>query len=599
MLTLLKLPSTCLALLFTSVLFSQQFSPLVDVQANPTETLHGPNNDVHGFLSVNDQLWFYGAFDQVNDVNLACVAFKTQFGFSKPGAFSFPEEVEAITHLLPFQDGAIGIAQILQHQYLIQYTNQNWIILDVKFNYGGVHATEVINDTVFVGGEFEEINDIFQPFWCEYHPEFGVNWNNSLVNAPIHSMKNSADQLYIGGDFTELEGEPTAYLARLSGSSWFRFPDGLNGAVNSIETHNGQVYLSGDFNAIYGQELDLSGLCKLDSDTFLQVQNQYPNWLDSHVNSIKSAGGKLFLSAELPEVETVVIDGGVWAHFTDFEMSDIKQHNGDFYACLPRGSYTGSFSETSVFKVNFAAQTFSQLKTDAMEYQLSAQGMFLRKKAGFGASPLGLSDDLARAGMIQEAAFCYSGIQNDAIVAAGSGGLDDQEAEDVKWAFGPFADYYHQSFFDQYSRVWKVTRAEIETHIAQIGQPGYVIPEAIFSYPGNGNTNNGESEVLAPFFDSNGNGLYEPWYGEFPEIRGDACITWLLHENDYSSLRAGVQLVQQAYVFTNSDHSMFENTLFLHTEMSNTSTHNIEDLTIGMFSDFDIGSLDANDSFYG
>ena len=599
MTTLLKLSSTCLALLFCTVLFSQQFTPLIATEADPVGISHGPNDDVYGFLTLDDQLWFYGAFDEVNGVSMPCVAFKNQFGFTQPGAFSFPEEVEAITHLEPFLDGAAGIAKVGQHEQLLFYQNGSWELSEIQFDGGGVEDLEVLGDRVFIGGEFEEMNGIWQPYWCEYHPEFGVNWNNSLVNAPIRCLKVSAGQLYIGGDFMELEGEASVHVALLNNSGWFRFPDGLDGPVKSFETFNGNLYLSGDFNSIYGEELNLLGICELDGDAFVEVQNNYPNWSNSRVSKMNAAGGKLFLSVNQPFEETVVIEDGVWTHFSDFELSHIKKYNGEFYACLPKGNYNGAFSETSVFKVNMAAQSFAQLKTDAMEYQFSAQGMFLRKKDSFGASPIGLSDDLAGAEMIQEAAFCYSGIQNDAIVAAGSGGLDDQEAEDVKWAFGPFAGYYNQEYFDHYSRVWRVSIEEIETHIAQIGQPGYVIPEAIFSYPGNGNSDNGEAEILAPFHDTNNNQIYEPWLGEFPEIRGDDCVTWLLHENDFSAQRAGVQLVQQAYVMNTTGEAKFENSLFIHTEMRNTSSYDLEDLSIGMYSDFDIGSLDANDSFYG
>ena len=48
-----------------------------------------------------------------------------------------------------------------------------------------------------------------------------------------------------------------------------------------------------------------------------------------------------------------------------------------------------------------------------------------------------------------------------------------------------------------------------------------MIPESIRDWPANGNS--AQDQFLAPFFDQNGNGYYEPEQGDYPDynITGD------------------------------------------------------------------------------
>ena len=76
---------------------------------------------------------------------------------------------------------------------------------------------------------------------------------------------------------------------------------------------------------------------------------------------------------------------------------------------------------------------------------------------------------------------------------------------------------------------FKITRSDVEEFVARYIRAGgsdltydqTMIPESILSWPANGNS--AQDQFLAPFYDQNGNGYYEPLQGDYPDynITGD------------------------------------------------------------------------------
>ncbi|MEO0403571.1 MAG: T9SS type A sorting domain-containing protein, partial [Bacteroidota bacterium] len=96
--------------------------------------------------------------------------------------------------------------------------------------------------------------------------------------------------------------------------------------------------------------------------------------------------------------------------------------------------------------------------------------------------------------------------------------------------------------------------------------------------------------------DANFNNLYEPELGDYPVIRGDVCVTWMVHDSEDGELaRAGIQMIHQAYT-VESDSDVIESTLFLHTIIHNTNL-NVYDLKVGLWADWDLGN--AADDYAG
>ena len=126
-----------------------------------------------------------------------------------------------------------------------------------------------------------------------------------------------------------------------------------------------------------------------------------------------------------------------------------------------------------------------------------------------------------------------------------------------------------------FDRVWKINRWEVEEFVLKYQDPNYTIPEVILSWPAHGNTADGYAQNLAPFHDSNSDGIYNPYDGDYPEfdldgtlacgdiIYGDQCIYWIINDvgNNQSSNALGIEVHMQAYAYLGGE--SINNTTFL------------------------------------
>ncbi len=71
-----------------------------------------------------------------------------------------------------------------------------------------------------------------------------------------------------------------------------------------------------------------------------------------------------------------------------------------------------------------------------------------------------------------------------------------------------------------YDRLFPISRIEVQEFVAwwdnQAEYPNYVIPKSIIDWPAHGNKALGQAYYLAPFFDVNGDGNYDPKQGDYP-----------------------------------------------------------------------------------
>jgi hypothetical protein len=100
---------------------------------------------------------------------------------------------------------------------------------------------------------------------------------------------------------------------------------------------------------------------------------------------------------------------------------------------------------------------------------------------------------------------------------------------------------------------------EISCHIANFNNPYYIMPDDIRTWPGNGDTSLGISQNLAPFVDLNGDNIYSPENGEYPLIKGDEAIFYIMNDiagshTETGGLPLGIEAHVMAYQFkqTNS-----------------------------------------------
>ena len=158
---------------------------------------------------------------------------------------------------------------------------------------------------------------------------------------------------------------------------------------------------------------------------------------------------------------------------------------------------------------------------------------------------------------------------------------------------GPVSETYTNTDKQKY-RVWKIQKSEIDYHITHYSDPGYEPVEAIATWPGNGNSEMGQAEQLAPYFDQNSDGVYDPLDGDFPLIRGDQSLFFIYNDGEqYHSETEGqpleIEIHANAYAFDNPNDSADFNTIYVHYDIHNRSENLYENTYVGIFNDFDLG----------
>ncbi len=160
-----------------------------------------------------------------------------------------------------------------------------------------------------------------------------------------------------------------------------------------------------------------------------------------------------------------------------------------------------------------------------------------------------------------------------------------------------------------YNKIWKLERNTInefnyEFALGNVTNGTYVIPTDILTWPAHGILNNAHN--LAPFIDTNNDGNYNPYDGDYPQIKGDQYLYWIFNDNlkthtETAGLPLGVEVHACAYAYAcpqlNDSDQVMNFTTFYQYKIINRSTTNYHEMYIGLWSDMDLGK--ATDDFVG
>ena len=158
---------------------------------------------------------------------------------------------------------------------------------------------------------------------------------------------------------------------------------------------------------------------------------------------------------------------------------------------------------------------------------------------------------------------------------------------------GPISAVYQPEDIARY-RVWKLNRPEIDYHISHYKDPNYEPIENIRTWPGNGKPDLGQALQLAPFFDQNNDGIYNPYEGDVPMIRGDQSLFFIFNDGRYPHTETlgrnmDVEIHGNAYAFDTPQDSALFNTIFVHYDIYNRSSRTYDSTFFGIRNDFDLG----------
>ena len=164
---------------------------------------------------------------------------------------------------------------------------------------------------------------------------------------------------------------------------------------------------------------------------------------------------------------------------------------------------------------------------------------------------------------------------------------------------------------EDYDKHFAITRQEVDEFIAWFNDnsayPDYTIPLSITNWPGNGI--DGDYQFLAPYFDNNDDGEYNPADGDYPRydidgnldcneddlIYGDQTLYWIFNDkgNIHSESGAdpiGLEIRAQAFAFATNDE--INNMTFYNYKIINKATIQLNDAYFGQWVDPDLGKYD-------
>jgi len=171
-------------------------------------------------------------------------------------------------------------------------------------------------------------------------------------------------------------------------------------------------------------------------------------------------------------------------------------------------------------------------------------------------------------------------------------------------------------FIYDFNKIWKVSCADIQQHLAGYQDNGIVDnPDAaLFGFPSQGNSffeqyNPGlplpfTPQGLAGFYDSTQDATYDPDKGEYPsmEVRGCALNrypeeqSWFVfhdravHPSSLAPLNMEIQA--QVFAYKTPQPSLLNNAVFVRYKLINRSDDLLDSCFVGIYSDFDIGNPD-------
>ncbi|HRK82103.1 MAG TPA: T9SS type A sorting domain-containing protein [Saprospiraceae bacterium] len=165
-------------------------------------------------------------------------------------------------------------------------------------------------------------------------------------------------------------------------------------------------------------------------------------------------------------------------------------------------------------------------------------------------------------------------------------------------------------YCSNWDRVWSVTSSEVEAHLSDFADNQQIdAPIAsIMQWPGRGNPRfealmgfplPNTHQGLAPFFDANSDGIYDPLAGDYPFVESVAHlpeqITWAVFNDQYrGNAHSGlpsmqVEIQRTAWAMRCEGNSPLNRTVFVSYKVINRGTELLDSLVMGLWHDFDLG----------
>ncbi|HOM65960.1 MAG TPA: T9SS type A sorting domain-containing protein [Ignavibacteriales bacterium] len=178
-----------------------------------------------------------------------------------------------------------GIAKLDKYTGL---ADPNWKVNAYKTgDFASVKSITISGNYVFVGGDFSLIEGNARNNIAKLDISSGqvdINWNPN-ANGIVNTIATNNNDIYVGGEFTVIDGQQRNFIAKLSISISipdFNWDPNANGIVNTIAIDGDNIYIGGNFALVSGWTRPK--IAKLNS-----INSQSDNWKpnpNDNVNTI-------------------------------------------------------------------------------------------------------------------------------------------------------------------------------------------------------------------------------------------------------------------------------------------------------------------------
>ncbi|MFI5151075.1 MAG: T9SS C-terminal target domain-containing protein [Bacteroidia bacterium] len=164
--------------------------------------------------------------------------------------------------------------------------------------------------------------------------------------------------------------------------------------------------------------------------------------------------------------------------------------------------------------------------------------------------------------------------------------------------------------YDQHFKIFQSDVARFNGWFLHPSDPqyaGYSVPTSITNWPWTGDPSKNQARYLAPFFDNNNDGIYNPGDGDYPgydltgnlacgwKLYGDETLWWVFNDkgNIHTETNAqaiGLEIQAEAFAFSTNDD--INNMTFYKYKIINRSTYAMNKTWFGQWIDMDLGKYD-------
>ncbi len=570
------------------------------IESNDVWPFEFPKGIVRDMKVLNDTLYIVGAFETFNGEDLNSVFKWDGFQIESMNA-DFDYNLDAFSEtfgghcIASFQNTIVMAARDLGDSTRVyQYDGLNWNPL------GGSLGLALINDMIEWNGNLyvaTSNNTLFNGSTAVLKLNENLQWESmALPNASAGSNFNIDDLelhngvLYAFGSITSFGGGGVGWYNSGEGFLELLFPELATFRPRDATVIDGELYLMGFFNEVENTEF-LRPLIRLENFT---PEILGPRIAPATIEGYFKLNNQLYLSIfDFSQITRIIdedsreraVSNRYTPHPRKLYVKPVV-YKGQAFLPLYVGDNVHGFY-TSI-------QTFAPMGIE----DLSNSSQSITKSNFNSILDLGYESSFSS---LTESAFNHLGLNAAPLFTSGfmmvgkADGLtylnaSNYRPEPSNWFPGPFTENYTSETYHRYNRVWKVKQADIDAHISGFGQPGYSIPSSIAEWPGNGNFGEGESHMLAPFFDVNQNTLYEPQLGDYPIIRGKEAMFWVQHAKPGITFEQPLEVDLHVMAYIEEDEGLNDLALFFHTVVINRSSVTFDSLRVGLFNDFDLGN---------